>query len=294
MDSAPPKKRVSASPATKRRSPPLLGRAGFYVVLIVLALTVVLPLLWMLITSFKTSYQAGQPTPVWPDPFTLDAYAPLLSWSGQAPVLRWFVNSVLVATITTVLVLITATLAAYALARFQFPGRRIVFSTVVATLFVPGFIFLIPNYLIVDSLGMLDNLVALILPAVGGAFGVFFLTQFFGALPDEYEEAALLDGANQWQILRMVMLPLAQPALSTLAVITFLASWNDFLWPVYVLYRSENLTLPAGLPLLQNANVANYPVIMAGAVIASIPALIVFVLAQRRIIASVASAGLKG
>jgi multiple sugar transport system permease protein len=135
---------------------------------------------------------------------------------------------------------------------------------------------------------------ALILPAIGGAFGVFFLTQFFSTLPAEYEEAALIDGANQWHIFRRVMLPLAQPALSTLAVLTFLASWNDFLWPVYVLFRTENLTLPAGLPLLQDANIANLPLIMAGAVLASVPALIVFVVAQRKIIESVASAGLKG
>lgn len=274
--------------------PPVLSRAAFYLVLCALALLFVLPLLWMLLTSLKTSYDAARRDSLWPDPLTFDAYEPLLRWDGQAPVLRWFVNSVIVSTATTVLVLVTATAAAYALARLQFRGRNLVYGLIIATLFVPGFIFLIPNYLIVDSMGLLDSMPALILPAIGGAFGVFFLTQFFGQLPGELEEAALIDGANQWQIFRTVMLPLAQPAISTLAVITFLASWNDFLWPVYVLFRADHLTLPAGLPLLQNANITNYPLVMAGAVLASVPALIVFVLAQRRIIESVATAGLKG
>lgn len=285
----------ASAPAHRRRPPQaMLSWAAFYAVLIALALVFIAPLVWMVLTSVKTSYDAGRAQSGWPDPFTLDAYRPLLTWEGQAPVLRWLVNSLLVSTATTVLVVLTATAAAYALARFRFPGRRVVYGAVIGTLFVPGFIFLIPNYLIVDNLGLLDNLTALILPPIGGAFGVFFLTQFFSTLPSELEEAAFVDGANQWQIFRSVMLPLAQPAISTLSVLTFLGSWSDFLWPVYVLFTAENLTLPAGLPLLQNANIANYPLIMAGAVLASVPALVVFVLAQRKIIESVATAGLKG
>jgi multiple sugar transport system permease protein len=288
---------MSRVKAARKRRPSVHGvfrRTGFYLVLSMLALTFVLPLVWMLVTSLKTSYDAGKSASLFPEHLTLGAYAPLLEWDGPAPVLRWFVNSVVTSSITTVLVLCTATAAAYALARFRFAGRRLVYGLVIGTLFVPSFVFLIPNYLIVDSLGLLDSVAALVLPAVGGSFGVFFLTQFFSTLPGEYEEAALIDGANQWQIFRRVMLPLAQPALSTLAVLIFLASWNDFLWPVYVLFRTENLTLPAGLPLLQNAHIANFPIVMAGAVLASIPALVVFILAQRKIIESVASAGLKG
>lgn len=271
-----------------------LTTVAFYAMLTALALSFLLPLVWMVLTSFKTPYDASRPHSVLPKPFTTGAYHPLLHWDGQAPVLRWFVNSAIVSTITTALVVCTATAAAYALARFRFPGRRIVYGMVIGTLFVPSFMFLIPNYLIIDNMGLLDTKAALILPAVGSAFGVFFLTQFFTTLPAEYEEAALIDGANQWQIFRRVMLPLAQPALSTLAVLTFLASWNDFLWPVYVLFHTQNLTLPAGLPLLQDANIADVPLIMAGAALASVPAIIVFVVAQRKIIASVASTGLKG
>lgn len=263
-------------------------------VLVALALLVLVPILWMISTSFKTQLDAATSTSLVPDPATLDSYRPLTAWGGKSPVVRWFFNSVVTATVTTVLVVSTAALAAYALARFTFRGRGIVFSLVIATLFLPGFVFLIPTYLISDSLGILDSLLALMLPPVGGAFGVFFLRQFFLGLPRELEEAARIDGASDVRIFASVMLPLAQPALSTIAVITFLASWNDFLWPVYALSTTSTLTLPAGLPLLQSAYIANQPLIMAGAVIASVPALLVFVFFQRKIIESVATAGLKG
>lgn len=263
-------------------------------VLVALALLVLVPILWMISTSFKTQLDAATSTSLVPDPATLDSYRPLTAWGGKSPVVRWFFNSVVTATVTTALVVSTAALAAYALARFTFRGRGIVFSLVIATLFLPGFVFLIPTYLISDSLGILDSLLALMLPPVGGAFGVFFLRQFFLGLPRELEEAARIDGASDVRIFASVMLPLAQPALSTIAVITFLASWNDFLWPVYALSTTSTLTLPAGLPLLQSAYIANQPLIMAGAVIASVPALLVFVFFQRTIIESVATAGLKG
>lgn len=263
-------------------------------VLVALALLGLIPILWMISTSFKTQLDAATSTSLVPDPATLDSYRPLTAWGGKSPVVRWFFNSVVTATVTTALVVSTAALAAYALARFTFRGRGIVFSLVIATLFLPGFVFLIPTYLISDSLGILDSLLALMLPPVGGAFGVFFLRQFFLGLPRELEEAARIDGASDVRIFASVMLPLAQPALSTLAVITFLASWNDFLWPVYALSTTSTLTLPAGLPLLQSAYIANQPLIMAGAVIASVPALLVFVFFQRTIIESVATAGLKG
>lgn len=269
-------------------------RSVFYMVLTAVGLLFVGPLIWMLSTSFKTQNEAVTSTSVLPNNFTWDNYAPLLSWDGKAPVLRWFANSVFTASLTTCLVVITAALAGYALAWFSFRGRNLVFALVIGTLFLPGFIFLVPNYLIINKLGLLDSLLALILPSVGGAFGVFFMRQFFSGLPRELDEAAKLDGAGDVRIFASVMLPLAQAGLSTLAVLSFLASWNDFLWPVYVLYTNSKLTLPAGLPLLQSVYIANQPLIMAGAALASIPALVVFVLVQRKIIESVAASGIKG
>lgn len=267
---------------------------ALYGVLGIIALIFVAPLLWMLSTSFKSPKEALTSTSLLPENFTIDAYLPLLEWGGKTPVLRWFFNSVVTASLTTALVVVTAALAGYALAWFVFPGRKLVFGMIIGTLFLPGFIFLIPNYLIINQLGLLDTIPALVLPAVGGAFGVFFMRQFFLSLPRELDEAAKLDGASDFRVFRSIMLPLAQAGLSTLAILTFLASWNDFLWPVYVMYTTSKLTLPAGLPLLQGAFVTNQPLIMAGAVLASVPALIAFVIGQRKIIESVASSGLKG
>lgn len=281
-------------PGHKARTSPQRNRITLYVFMTALALLFVLPLLSMFSTSFKSLYEANTTASLIPKEFTLDNYRPLFSWTGNSPVMRWFANSVIVSVITTVLSVSFATLAAYAITRFKFPGRKLIFGALLVTMFVPGFVFLIPNYVTIDRLGLLDNLVALILPSLGGAFGVIFLSGFFMSLPKELEEAAAIDGANAWQVFRSVMLPQAQGAISTLSVLVFLGAWNDLLWPTYVLFSSEKLTLTAGLPLLQSANAGNLPLAMAGSVISAVPALIVFVLAQRKIIESVASVGLKG
>jgi multiple sugar transport system permease protein len=272
-----------------------LGRILFWLTLIVLTVIFVAPLLWMLTTSFKTNNDATALPLSWlPRPVTGAAYSTVLTTDSATPVLRWFLNSLIAATANAVLIVAVDAMAAYALARLRFRGRRLVFATVVGTLFVPPFLFLIPNYLIVSRLGWLDSLWALIVPSAGGAFGVFFLRQFFSALPVELEEAALIEGANQWQIFTRIVLPLARPALATLTVLSFLTNWNDFLWPIYVLFSSERLTLPAGLGNLQNAAATNYPIAMAGAVVASVPVLILFGVAQRHVIQSVTHSGLKG
>jgi multiple sugar transport system permease protein len=281
--------------APVNRRPWTVGRIIFWITLVVLTLIFVAPLVWMVITSFKTSNDATSVPLSWlPHPFTSSAYSTVLTTNSATPVLRWFLNSLIAATANAVLVVAVDAMAAYALARLRFRGRRVAFATVVGTLFVPPFVFLIPNFLIVSRLGWLDSLWALIVPSAGGAFGVFFLRQFFSSLPVELEEAALIEGANQWQIFTRIVLPLARPALATLTVLSFLTNWNDFLWPVYVLFSADRLTLPAGLGNLQNAATTNYPIAMAGAVVASVPVLILFVAAQRHVIQSVTHSGLKG
>ena len=151
-----------------------------------------------------------------------------------------------------------------------------------------------PNYLLMNELGWLDTLLALIVPGAAGAFGVFFLRQFFMGIPRELEESALIDGANTVQILTKVILPISRPALVTLGVLSFLANWNDFVWPIFVLFSPERLTLPAGLASLKGAYNIDYPVIMAAATIASVPVLILYIFVQRYVIEGVATSGLKG
>jgi multiple sugar transport system permease protein len=287
---------TGARTKTIRRDPRELARLILpYAALILLTMLFVAPLLWMLSTSLKPNFQTTQFPPSWiPKTFSGEGYSTILTTSTQTPVLRWFLNSMIAATANALLILITASMAAYALARMSFRGKRIMFALIVATLFIPQFVFLIGNYLIVDSFGWLDTLLAVIVPGAAGAFGVFFLRQFFLSLPSELEEAALIDGANRFQIFTRVILPLSKAPLATLAVLSFLTNWNDFLWPVYVLFSPQNLTLPPGLKTLQGAYTTDYTVIMTGGVIASIPVLILYVFAQKYIIQGVSRSGLKG
>jgi multiple sugar transport system permease protein len=273
-------------------SPPRI--AIRYVLLTLLALIFVAPLLFMVVTSFKTGADAGATNPSWiPDPFTVQAYESIFTAPGT-PVLRWFGNSMIAALANAALVVLTSAMAAYALARMKFRGQKLVFALIIATLFVPPVILIIPNYLIVGELGWLNTLVAVIVPTAASAFGVFFLRQFFLGIPLELEEAARLDGASPLGIFTKVVLPLSRPALATLALLALLSNWNDFLWPVYVLFSPENQTLPAGLSTLQSANAIRYDLLMAGAVIASVPVLIMFIFLQRFIIEGVSRSGLKG
>jgi multiple sugar transport system permease protein len=263
--------------------------------LIALTVLYVAPILWMALTAFKTEEESAASPPTFlPSQWSSEALDTIFASSAQTPVLRWFLNSVIAALGTGAVVLLTAAPAAYALARMEFRGKRLVFGGIVATLFVPPIIFLAPNYEIVEALGWLDSLPAVIFPVAAGAFGVFFLRQFFIGLPLELEEAALLDGASRFQVFIRIVLPLSKPALATLFLLTVLTNWNDFLWPLYVLFNPEHLTLSPGLGLLQGANQTNYALLMAGGLVASLPVLALFAVAQRYIIEGVSRSGLKG
>jgi multiple sugar transport system permease protein len=270
-------------------------RITWYGGLCALTLVVLGPLVAMFTTSVKSYTEAQRIPPTWlPEALSMHGYDAVLNAGSQTPVLRWFFNSMVAATLHAALVLVVASMAGYALARMQFRGRRAVFALVIGTLFIPPFALIVPNFLIVDTLGWLNSLLAIVVPGAAGAFGVFFLRQFFVSLPREIEEAALLDGANHWQIFMRVVLPLSKPALATLAVLSFLANWNDFLWPIFVLFTADQQTLPPGLTALQGTYNTDFPVIMAGAALSSIPVLILFVVAQRYVIEGVSRSGLKG
>ena len=262
--------------------------------LALLTLAFVSPLVFMISTSFKSQGEAVETPPsLLPGDPTGQAYDRIFN-SDDAPVFQWFLNSLFAASAHAALVVATAAFAAYALARLQFRGKKIVFGVIVSTLFVPPVILVVPNYEIVGRLYWLDTLTAIIVPTAASAFGVFFLRQFFLQLPRELEESAFLDGANRWQVFSKIVLPLSRPALATLGLLSFLTNWNDFLWPVYVLFSPEHRTLQAGLATLQSANSVRYDLLMAGAVVASVPVLLLYVFAQRYVIEGVSRSGLKG
>ena len=191
-----------------------------YAGLVLLTFVFVAPLLWMLSTSLKPNYLTTRFPPQWiPQVFSDEGYSTILTTSSANPVLQWFFNSMIAASAHTVLVLVTASMAAYALARMHFRGKNLMFVVIVLTLVIPQFVFLTGNYLIVQYFGWLDTLLAVIVPGAAGAFGVFFLRQFFLSLPMELEEAALIDGANRLQIFLRIILPLSKAPLATLAVL---------------------------------------------------------------------------
>ncbi len=274
----------------RRRNGPL-----FWATLGILTVIFVGPLLLIFLTSFKSQSESRTVPPTYfPQEPTLRAYDILFFQDDASPVLQWFANSMMAATLHAILVVVVCSMAGYALARMEFRFKKVIFTGIVLTLFLPGFIFLMPNFLMLDKLGWLDTLWALVVPGAAGAFGVFFMRQFFFGLPKELEESARLDGAGPFRTFRSVILPNARPALVTLAVLSFLANWNDFVWPIYVLFSPERLTLPPGLSRLQGAYTIDYPVVMAGAMLAAIPVLLIYSFVQRFVIEGVATSGVKG
>ncbi|MET0693330.1 MAG: carbohydrate ABC transporter permease [Propionibacteriaceae bacterium] len=292
VDTRPPA--ATAEPARRRAYNQHRNGPIFWISIVLLALVFIIPILWMYLTSVRSVTDARRiPISVIPDEITFRAYK-LIFADAENPVLTWALNSLIAATAHAFLVIVVASMAAYALARMKFKGQNLIFAVIISTLLVPSFIFLMPNYLLMNRLHWLDTLLALIVPGAAGAFGVFFLRQFFIAIPKELEESALIDGANTWHIFTRIVLPISKPALVTLGVLSFLGNWNDFVWPVFVLFSPERLTLPAGLATLQGSYNIDYPVVMAGATIASVPVLILYIFVQRYVIEGVATSGLKG
>lgn len=285
----------TVGPAPRRRSSRNRMNPAFWVLLIVLSLIVIIPLLYMLLTAFKTIEESRSVPPTFlPGAPSLRAFEVLFFANQDSPVLLWLANSFIAATLHSLLVVTICSMAGYALARMEFPFKNALFGIIIATLFLPAFIFMMPNFEILNAFGWLDTLAAIVLPGAAGAFGVFFMRQFFSTFPVALEESARIDGAGPWRTFLLIVLPNARAALVTLTVLSFLANWNDFVFPIYVLFSPERLTLPVGLSKLQGAYTIDYPVIMAGASIAAIPVLILFVFVQRYVIEGVASSGIKG
>jgi len=272
----------------RRRTP--LARVLVYVLLVAIAVFFLLPLVVVISASFKFGAEVVTDTGLIPREPGMENYQAL--FEGQARFAQWFMNSAIVSTIGTMLTLALTSLSAYAFARIDFPFKNLLFTLLVVTLVLPGVMFLVPQRQLVAAIGLYDTLPAFMLPGLAGVFGVFFMRQFFLSLPLELEEAAYVDGANRLRTFTSVALPLAGPAMATLAVITFLAFWNDYLWPLIVC--QNNCTLPPGLALLQRQFTGDPGLLMAGAVVAAIPVLLLYLALQRFIVQSVASSGIKG
>jgi multiple sugar transport system permease protein len=272
------------------------ARYGLTGAFLLLAVAWLLPAVWVLATSLKPTKDIIRLPPEWiPNPATLVHYSEVF-WSARTATMgRAFVNSTGIALATVVLTVLFSALAAYPLARMQFPGKNLVFGMFIGSLMVPNVIGLIPLYVLVQWMGWLSTYQALIVPELATAFGIFLLRQFFLSLPSELEDAARIDGANSWQVFVRILLPLSQPALAALSIFAFRTSWNDFTWPLIAMNRQEMFTLPVALALLRSAYASeSYGPIMAGAVVSALPLLIVFLIANRHIVEGVQLSGIKG
>jgi multiple sugar transport system permease protein len=266
--------------------------SAWHLLLMPLALLFVLPLVQMVLTSFMTSAEINQfPPKLIPTSLHVEGYQHLFT---ETDALRWFANTVFVSAVAVGSHLILCSMAGYGFARLKFAGRGIAFLVIVATVMIPIQLLMIPTYLMFARIGIVDTLAAAFVPWLASAFGIFLMRQFFLALPIELEEAALIDGCGRWRTFRSIVLPLARPALATLAIFTLLSSWNDLLWPLVAISDDTKFTLQVGLANFQGMRRTEWSQLMAGNVLATMPLIIAFLVAQRKFIATMTFTGLKG
>jgi multiple sugar transport system permease protein len=268
------------------------GRPWLYLPLSALLLLMVTPFLWMLSSAFKSEADIRKiPPDLIPVSPTLANYRELFS---SLDFTSMFANSVIVALSVTAGNLLFCSMLGYALAKLEFRGQRAVFGLVMATLMVPGLVTFVPLYVLVANMKLTGSLLGLILPFLATPFGVFLMRQFISTLPDELIDAARVDGCRELAIFWKIILPLTRPALATLGIITFLGSWNNFLWPLVVAQNESQYTLPVGLALASSGqDFTRFGVLLAGAVVVLLPVTIVFLLFQRHFVAGIATTGLK-
>lgn len=269
-----------------------VARTVLYAVLLAGLAVVVAPFAWMVLSSFKPEGEIRRVPPTWwPETFTLDNYVRLFS---QLDFPRYFVNSVLVAGLITVGNLVFCSAVGYALAKLRFPGRQVLFATVLGTLMVPGMVTFVPQFVLVSQLGLVNTYAGLVLPFLAGPFGVFLMRQYLLSIPDDLIEAARVDGAGELRIFWRVVLPLCGPALATLGILTFLSSWNSFLWPLVVATTEDKYTLPVALALFSvGQHRTSFGLLLAGAVVVVLPVIAVFLVLQRHFLRGIATTGLK-
>ncbi len=261
-------------------------------ILIIGVITTAIPFIWMILTSLKTLGETTQiPPKIFPSSPQWSNYKKAID---TLPYGTFYYNTIVYTIVTTIGQLVFCSMAGYAFARIDFPGKNFIFILILSVLMVPGQIFIIPQFMIIKKLGLLNSIPALILPGLFSAFGTYLMKQFFMNIPKELEEAAVLDGYNRFQILTKIMLPLVKPALTALAISTMLYCWNSLMWPLIANTSIDKMTLSAGLASMQGQHSTNYPVMMAGTVLAIWPMIIVFLIFQKQFVEGMAFTGTKG
>jgi multiple sugar transport system permease protein len=274
---------ATTSGVTKR------GMRPAFVVALILALLTIFPLLWMVVSSFKGPDEVLT-TSLVPHHPTLKNFVYVFT---EVPFARYLFNSLLVSVVVTVVALFFHSMAAYALARLRFPGRDTIFMLIFSTLLITFPVILVPLFLIVHALGLLDSYAGLIVPAIFNAFGIFLLRQFYLSIPKELEDAAIVDGCGYWQIYWKIMLPLSRPVFAALAVLFFLANWNAFLWPLIATSSTDLSVVQLGIAGFQQQHANDWNYTLAASTVAALPTLALFALFQRRIVESIKTSGFK-
>ncbi|WP_432543301.1 carbohydrate ABC transporter permease [Kineococcus sp. SYSU DK002] len=280
---------TTLTPPRPRRRLPF---SPWHLLLVPVALLFVLPFAQMLLTSLTPASDINRFPPAFlPSELTLSGYEKLFE---QSSILRWLLNTAVVSAVAIVSHLVLCSLAGYGFARLRFPGRSFGFLAVLATIMIPSQLLMIPTYVMFARLGLVNDLGAAIVPWLASAFGIFLMRQFFLSLPAELEEAGRIDGCSRWGVFFRIVLPLARPALATLAIFTLLGSWNDLVWPLVAINDEDAFTLQLGLTNFQGTRRTDWSLLMAGNVVATLPLVLLFLLAQKQFVATMASAGLKG
>ncbi|MEU9929617.1 carbohydrate ABC transporter permease [Streptomyces anulatus] len=271
-----------------------VSRPLVYVLLSLGLLVMSAPFLWMGLSAFKTQSELSASPPVWiPTEWTLENFRQLLD---KLDLPLYFMNSVIVAVLVTVSNLVFCSMLGYALAKLNFVGRNKIFGLVLGALMVPGNLMLLPLFVLMSKLQLIDSYAGLVLPFAAGAFGVFLMRQFMQSIPDELLEAARMDGASEWYIFWRIVMPLVKPALATLSIFTFLGSWNNFVWPLIATNDPDKYTLPVALATFAtdpNKAGGSNGMLMAGAFLIVLPVLVVFIALQRHFTQGIATAGMK-
>ncbi|WP_025745925.1 carbohydrate ABC transporter permease [Kallotenue papyrolyticum] len=268
-------------------------RALVWLILIATTIVALFPMYWLFVSALTpTKYTINTTPRFFPDPLGFDNFQRLFALATDY--WRWFLNSLIVALSVTVFHVIFDTMAGYAFAKRRFPGRNLMFWLILSTLMIPAHVTLVPLYIVTRELKLLDTLLAVILPGTANVFGIFLMRQYIQTMPGELIEAGRIDGANEFGIFWRIILPLCKPAIAALAIFTFVRHWNDFLWPLIVLTRSRNFTLPVGVASLQGEFSTDYGVIFAGAALAALPMIIFFLIFQRYFLEGVRMGAVKG